>query len=120
MIIFMLPSTVPDAFYKYIVIDSSGKFPPPGVLEGTLTDLGRFDECIQVNHLIEGDNYPISTRIKGQYCSLILRPPLPSRPRFHTLCNQIPSLSNLSSSNDSVIVHIISFLGSLFIVVFLI
>ena len=88
-------------FFPYLVLDSSGKFPPPGVLEGTLTDLGRFDECLNVNQLLEGDEFPVSTRIRGQYCSLILRPPLPPRPRFHTLCNKVPSLSNLST-NDSV------------------
>src|SRR5437763_1353855 len=83
------------------VIDSSGKFPPSGVMEGTLTDLGRFDECLSINEVLEGDDELVVTRMKGQYCSINIRPPLPPRPRFHTLCNQIPSLVNFSSDSSA-------------------
>lgn len=94
------------------VLDSSGKFPPTGILEGTLTDLGRYDECLDVDETLEGgedeDDDPnvissiVSTRIQGQYCSVMIRPPLPEKPRFHTLCNQVPSLVNVSSSDLSI------------------
>lgn len=83
------------------MLDACGKFPPSGMMEGTLTDLGRYDECVDIDTMLEGDDDPVSTRMQGQYCSVILRPPLPPPPRFHTFCNQIPSLLSVSSQ-DSV------------------
>lgn len=83
------------------VLDSSGKFPPSGILEGTLTDLGRFDECLDIDVMLDKDDDLVSTGMRGQYCSVLIRPPLPPQPRFHTFCNQIPSLV-ATSSDDSV------------------
>ena len=82
------------------MLDSCGKFPPSGLLEGTLADLGRFDECLDVDDDLSQQDSLVATRTQGQYCSVVLRPPLPSRPRFHTICNQIPSLLSLSTDHS--------------------
>ncbi|RWS22622.1 nose resistant to fluoxetine protein 6-like protein [Leptotrombidium deliense] len=70
------------------VLDSSAKFPVSGTIEGTLGDIGRYDECLDVQNE--------ANTISGQYCSFLLHPPLPPRPRFHTICNQIQQLLNIS------------------------
>lgn len=88
-------------FYGCKVLDSCGKFPASGMLEGTLADLGRYDECLDIDNMLQGDDDLVSTRMQGQYCTVLIRPPLPRRPRFHTICNQIPSLLSISSE-DSV------------------
>lgn len=81
------------------MLDSSGKILPSGILEGTLTDLGRYDECIDVNQHQEGHTREyFGQPIRGQYCSITLEPPLPPRPRFHTICNRIPELSKISEN----------------------
>lgn len=100
------------------MLDSSALRLPSGVLEGTLTELGHFDECLAISHTRHkspspggaasqpgGSNQPIS----GQYCSLHIRPPLINRPRLHTVCRRLPNLSsatfaggNSSSGGDSL------------------
>ena len=51
------------------MLDASGKL-PSGILEGTLTDLGAFDECLAVkSEAVEG-----TKGFVGQYCILDMRP----------------------------------------------
>ena len=83
------------------MLESCGKFPPSGLLEGTFTDLGRYDECLDVEDVLPTGDGLVATRMSAQYCSLIMRPPLPPRQPFHTFCNRIPALLHLSSV-DSV------------------
>ncbi|RWS08064.1 Nose resistant to fluoxetine protein 6-like protein, partial [Dinothrombium tinctorium] len=80
------------------MLDASGKFPPSGIVEGTLVDLGRYDQCIDIVHNLKTISNEENV-IRGQYCSVLLEPPLPKRPRFHTICNQIERLLNISNSN---------------------
>ncbi|XP_074599370.1 nose resistant to fluoxetine protein 6-like [Brevipalpus obovatus] len=75
-------------------LDSSGKLGLTGLMEGSVSYLGRYDECLQVDNKMDSNqsvDQP-SIRIRGQYCSLIIRPILPPRPKFKTICNhlQIP------------------------------
>ncbi|RWS07993.1 nose resistant to fluoxetine protein 6-like isoform X1, partial [Dinothrombium tinctorium] len=44
-------------------LDSNGK-PPSGILQGTLTDFGSFDECLQLNT----ESLAFSERFETQYC----------------------------------------------------
>lgn len=74
------------------MIDSWGKFPMSGVLEGTLTDFGDFDECISV--------VP-PTMLPPQYCTVEARPLLPPRPRFHNLVHPLHHFYNLTSIASS-------------------
>ena len=52
-----------------------------GILDGTFTDFGSFDECLGIlpNEIIG----------EAQYCALEMRPLLPPRPRFHNLVNPL-------------------------------
>lgn len=63
---------------------------PSGLLEGTLTDLGHFDQCLAVGREVDA---PTS----GQYCSVLVRPALPVRPRLHTVCRRMPELLPVAS-----------------------
>ncbi|XP_054919233.1 nose resistant to fluoxetine protein 6-like [Dermacentor andersoni] len=49
--------------------DSNGK-PPPGMLQGSVADLGNFDECLDV---VVRDFYG-DVDFTGQYCSLFVNP----------------------------------------------
>lgn len=56
-------------------MDSSGKV-PDGILGGTLTALGSYDDCLESK--IGEDQSEEST--KGQYCAINVRPYLPPKP----------------------------------------
>lgn len=58
-------------------------------MEGSVAYLGRYDECINALRTVNGPSKDDHS-IKGQYCSLIVRPVLPTRPKFKTICNRIP------------------------------
>jgi len=66
--------------WAFTMLDASGKL-PSGILDGTLTDLGSFDECLDVRSDVEA-----TSRFVGQYCILDMRPafeqniPLGSKP----------------------------------------
>lgn len=59
------------------MFDASAKLPASGLLEGTVTDLGQYDECLSIE--IPPSNYT------GQYCTLRIQPALPDRPLFNTI-----------------------------------
>lgn len=61
-------------------LDASASL-PAGLLDGTLTELGSFDECLRIAEF----GRPEAT----QYCSLLVKPALPARPRLHTICQPI-------------------------------
>ncbi len=50
------------------MVDSNGHL-PSGILSGSITDFGDYDQCIQIDELIEE-----SLRIEGKYCFLTIRP----------------------------------------------
>ncbi|KAH9360611.1 hypothetical protein HPB48_007568 [Haemaphysalis longicornis] len=52
------------------LIDATGKY-PTGLLQGTQSDLGAFDECLETVALDEYGN----EKIRGQYCSVYVFPP---------------------------------------------
>lgn len=56
------------------MLDSSGK-PPSGILSGTLTDFGAFEECLDVS-VTPADSGSLSDRkedFRGQYCLMDIR-----------------------------------------------
>lgn len=67
--------------------------PMSGILEGTLTDFGDYDECFNSQSL----NSPYDV----QYCTLEGRPLLPARPRFHNLVHPLYNFYNLSRATSS-------------------
>ncbi|CAG2107209.1 unnamed protein product [Medioppia subpectinata] len=57
------------------ILDSSGKV-PDGILGGTLTALGSYDDCLE-SRIGEEQN---EESTKGQYCAINVRPYLPPKP----------------------------------------
>ncbi|KAH8032750.1 hypothetical protein HPB51_001448 [Rhipicephalus microplus] len=51
----------------WAVIDAAAKY-PNGMLQGTLSDLGAYDECIET--VLRGENG--ATKLRGQYCDVHL------------------------------------------------
>ena len=49
------------------MLDSSGK-PPSGILEGTLTDFGAFEQCLTVDTRLEQPDE--INHFTGKYCIL--------------------------------------------------
>ena len=50
------------------MINSWGKFPPSGIFQGTFTDLGNYDQCIDIK---------ITDSSSGKYCLVYFKPKLP-------------------------------------------
>lgn len=59
-----------------IVLDASGKV-PEGILAGTLSSLGAYDECLETTL---GDEEEDHKGTNGQYCSIDIKPFLPPKP----------------------------------------
>lgn len=85
-----------NLIFFFTVFDASGKFPITGLMEGSNSHLGRYDECLSISKELTLESK--STLVKGQYCSLLVRPPLPERPKWATISNKISSLANISSA----------------------
>ena len=58
------------------VLDASGKV-PEGILAGTLSSLGAYDECLETTL---GDEEEDNKGTNGQYCSIDIKPFLPPKP----------------------------------------
>lgn len=59
------------------MLDSSSKL-PAGILEGTVTDLGDYDTCLNLSFPDRFD--PQVEDFRGQYCGVAVRFPLPQKP----------------------------------------
>ncbi|XP_076347577.1 nose resistant to fluoxetine protein 6-like isoform X2 [Tachypleus tridentatus] len=74
------------------MLDATGKL-PAGLLEGSLTSLGSYDECININSSPGTDQQIIT----GQYCSVQFRPFLPKRKyKYYSIVVRPESLTNVS------------------------
>ena len=60
-------------YINELVIDSWGRF-PSGLISGTVTAFGDYDQCIDIDHTVNGKT------IVGKYCLLDIRLPIPSSP----------------------------------------
>lgn len=88
------------------MVDASARL-PAGLLEGTLTELGNFDQCLSiVGRTLQQPTQPTDSLsapkdhrlVYGQYCSIVVRPTMIQRPRLHTVCRKLPALSANTSS----------------------
>lgn len=77
------------------MLDATGK-PGPGILEGSLSMLGNYRQCLEVRapdedeiELVDGE---FREYFRGQYCVLQLRPHLPEKRPFFSLNSTLPSL----------------------------
>jgi hypothetical protein len=80
------------AFQMY---NSWGKFPPTGILKGTVADFGDYDQCLDIE--------PNQVIGKSQYClidiSLPLPKPMPIHQNFFHKVNVLPEFVNKSQNN---------------------
>ena len=85
------------------MLDASAKL-PSGILDGTLTEFGDYDECLAIEKL---DNKK-KVQFTGQYCvvdAMPMLPPVPHRVQFKTV---VLDVSNFSAS-DSVSRNTVNF-----------
>ncbi|XP_076352224.1 nose resistant to fluoxetine protein 6-like isoform X2 [Tachypleus tridentatus] len=81
------------------MVDASGK-PFSGLLEGTLTDFGSYEECLNI--IVESEN-PNSEPLRGKYCILEITPNLPQETRqldkrlHNTLIEDLAGMSSYLS-----------------------
>ncbi len=72
-----------------------GKFPPTGILEGTVADFGDYDQCLAIE--------PNEVIGKSQYCLIDISLPLPKpmsiHQNFFQIVNVLPQSVNMSESN---------------------
>ncbi|CAL1287298.1 unnamed protein product [Larinioides sclopetarius] len=81
------------------MVDSSGRL-PSGTFEGTLTDLGDYDQCLDIVQPKRSKHM----NIQGQYCTLELAPVLPNVHGSTTMNTKLLNFGNIST--DSVLTDI--------------
>lgn len=75
-----------------LALDAWGRFPPSGFMHGTFSSLGDYDTCIENDDL--------------QYCTVHLRPLLPTRKPFENINTRIPILNKFISDKEHAISRI--------------
>lgn len=79
----------------YLVVDSWARFPFSGLLDGTNSDYGEYDQCLAISHR-EDD-----LTIDGMHCMALLSLPLPAEPKKLSFHNPIIQL-NWTEPMDSL------------------
>ena len=80
----------------YLVYNSWAKFPPSGLLEGTSSDFGAYDQCLSIE--------PNEVMGRAQYCMIDLSLPLPQpQPMHHNLHHKVTVIPKDIESNSSVL-----------------
>jgi hypothetical protein len=81
--------------WSYQMYNSWGKFPPSGVIEGTVTDFGDYDQCLAIE--------PNEAIGKSQYCLVDISIPLPkpvnNHHNFFHRVDVLPHFVNKSGKN---------------------
>lgn len=82
-------------YWSYQMYDSWGRFPPMGILEGTVADLGHYDQCLSIK--------PNEVITESQYCLIEMKMPLPEPQPLHININNkvnvLPQFLNISKNN---------------------
>ena len=75
------------------MFDSSGRPFAAGSLDGTITSLGAYDQCLSIEKEVDvlDDN---SIGFIGQYCILKYKLALPKKPKHLTLRSEIFNFTN--------------------------
>jgi len=81
--------------WSYQMYNSWGQFPPSGILGGTVTDFGDYDQCLSIK--------PNKVIGKSQYClidvSIPLPEPMPKHQNFFHEVNVLPQYFNKSQKS---------------------
>lgn len=83
-------------------LNSWGQFPPPGLISGTTTSFGSYDQCLNI--------ITPNSSFTGQYCTVLFRPLLPHRPRYHNILKKLSlfeSIPRSSARNHVILIEII-------------
>lgn len=71
-------SLVKQKLWALQIFDSSAHNLPNGFLQGTLTDLGHYDQCLSIqqakSHMHTNSSEDTLEPIAGQYCTIIIKP----------------------------------------------
>ncbi|GIY23141.1 NRF domain-containing protein [Caerostris darwini] len=86
--------------WAFQMIDAFGK-PPAGMLQGTVTSFGAYDECVNIVAASDAKKYS-QQYFRGKYCTVEIKPPLPPKPQYYTLYQPVSILANFSSGDDNV------------------
>ena len=82
-----------------IVLDANGHW-PSGMMSGTLTSLGDYDQCLDVDNQEEH-------RIVGQYCLMKVGPELPPKKPVITFKDRFINVSGTHFQNTWIESHVI-------------
>ncbi|GIY04981.1 nose resistant to fluoxetine protein 6 [Caerostris extrusa] len=87
--------------WAFQMIDAFGK-PPAGMLQGTVTSFGAYDECVNIVAASDAKKYS-QQYFRGKYCTVEIKPPLPPKPQYYTMYQPVSILANFSNGDDNVI-----------------
>ncbi|GBM82866.1 Nose resistant to fluoxetine protein 6 [Araneus ventricosus] len=88
--------------WAFSFIDASGKI-IDGMLQGTMSSLGEFDQCINTTAVDEkrGKNFGKAMFV-GQYCAIDVKPPLPPKRRYYKLNEPLEELREFSKGGNVI------------------
>ncbi|GFR00131.1 NRF domain-containing protein [Trichonephila clavata] len=90
--------------WAFQMIDAFGK-PPAGMLQGTVTSFGAYDECVNILAMSDAKKkIPAQQYFRGKYCTVEIKPPLPPKPQYYTMYQPVSILANFSNGDDNDIV----------------
>lgn len=72
--------------------NSFGDFPASGFFEGSLTSMGSYHQCVDLE--------PNEWIGEPRYCTFKFQPIVPKRPRYHNILASIDNLANSTNKGD--------------------
>ncbi|GFT16349.1 NRF domain-containing protein [Nephila pilipes] len=92
--------------WAFQMIDAFGK-PPAGMLQGTVTSFGAYDECVNIVAMSDAKKrIPAQQYFRGKYCTIEIKPPLPPKPQYYTMYQPVSILANFSNGDDNVSLNV--------------
>jgi len=75
-----------------LVYNSFGDFPAAGLFEGSLTSMGSYYQCVDLE--------PNEWIGQAQYCTFSFQPIVPKRPKYHNILAPVENLANFTNKDD--------------------
>jgi hypothetical protein len=85
-----------SVYWSFKMYNSWGKFPPTGIMGGTITDFGDYDQCLSIE--------PNQMIGESQYCLIDISIPLPNpMPIHHNMFHKVDVLlQSINKSSNNV------------------
>lgn len=83
--------------WAFDMFNAWGKFPPSGVVSGTLTDYGDYDQCLALDPTRSQID---KAALERQYCLVDVSVPMPTQPKIHNLFSKAQILPTNISAED--------------------